>query len=332
MFRKRASTQEARPPREPGRLLRAWRKARRATDRFRLLRDVTGALLIVLIVVGTLATATGGTWPPFVVIESESMMHPLERHYGEIGTIDVGDIVFLRAVHDPAKDVHLWVDGGDSHYGRPGDVIAYAQDGDRANTTIIHRAITRLDVVRLPNGSTEYRLRWLEGKTIKFGAEGVYFPPLGFDESTGYTPQDGYKPLYSGYVTKGDNAVSNALSDQAGGLSRLVDPSWIDAKAYGEVPWMGLAKLALQWYKTNEVGQGWYRVGNAYAPLELWTCFFAVLTIVFAVPLSLDTWRAHRASAETRRAHREARAVLRARKEEQKRRAKEAKLDPSSSR
>lgn len=324
MFRKRASTQEAAPAGRPPLAVRAWRRARRATDRYRLLTDVLGAVVIVVLVVGGFAAATGGTWPPFVVIESESMMHPYERHYGELGSIDVGDIVFLRAVHDKA-DVHLWVDGGDAHYGRPGDVIVYAQNGDRANTSIVHRAITWIDVVRLPNGSTEYRMRWLDGKVLKFGDAGIYFPPLGFDESSGFTPADGYQPSYSGFVTKGDNSVTNFVSDQAGGISRLVDPSWVDAKVYGEAPWMGLAKLALQWGQTNEFSAGWYRVGNAYAPLELWTCFFAVLAVIVVVPFALDTARAWRSSRETREAARAARELRRAQKRAAKRAREDAK-------
>ncbi|GEM_PF-6302965 len=313
--------------------LRAWRRVRRAGSRFRLLRDVVGALLLVVLVVGALAAAAGGTWPPFLVIESESMMHdaPHESPYGRLGTVDVGDIVFVRSVHS-ASDVQLWVDGGPSHYGRPGDVIAYAQDGDRGNTTIVHRAITWIDVVRLPNGSTQYRVKWIDHQVRVFGDTGVYLPDLGFDERFGFTPTDGYRPAYSGFITKGDNAFTNPAPDQAIGISRIVDPSWVDAKAYGEVPWMGLAKLALQVGATNPDVPGYYRVGNAFAPLELWTCFFATLGVVIAVPFALDTIRLWRDGRESRAAARLARNEERARRQRAKERRKAAKAAEEAAR
>jgi signal peptidase len=325
--RKEAPAAPAGRPRLP---VRAWRRFRRVGARYRLLRDVLGAILIVAVIAGGLAAATGGVWPPFLVVESSSMTHPLdETPYGRIGTVDVGDIHFVRAVHD-VSDVHLWIDGGDLHYGRPGDVIAYAQNGNRLNTTIIHRAITWIDVVRLPNGSTEYRVAWLDHTVKTFGAAGVYLPELGFDERFGFSPTDGYHPAYSGFVTKGDNAVSNPGADQAIGVSAIVDPSWVDGKLYGEVPWMGLGKLALQVGTTNPEMPGDYRVGNAFAPLELWTCFFASVIVILAIPFTLDTIRLWRAGAEgreasrlARRIHRERRARLKAQKRAAKKAARE---------
>lgn len=304
--------------RRPSRATRAWRRVRRVGSRFRILRDVVGAVILVAVIVGGLAAATGGTWPPFLVIESESMMHVDSSPYGRVGTIDVGDVVFSRAVHS-ASDVRLWVDGGPNPYGRPGDVILYAQDGDRGNTTIVHRAITWIDVVRLPNGSTQYRVKWVDHQVRVFGDAGVYFPDLGFDERFGFTPDDGYRPAYSGFITKGDNAFTNPAPDQALGISKIVDPSWVDGKAYGEVPWMGLAKLAFQVGVTNPDVPGFYRIGNAFAPLELWTCFFATLGVLIVVPFTLDTIRLWRAGREGRIAAKVARQEQRARK----RRAKE---------
>jgi signal peptidase I len=240
------------------------------------------------------------------------MMH-LSAPYGRVGSVDVGDIVLVRAVHDRA-DVHLWVDGGPDRYGRPGDVITYAQNGDRGNTTIVHRAITWVEVVRLRNLSTQYRVQWIDHSVRVFGDAGIYMPELGFDERTGFTPDAGYRPAYSGFITKGDNPVTNPAPDQALGISRIVDPSWVDGKAYGEVPWMGLAKLALQVGVTNPDVPGYYRIGNAFAPLELWTCFFAVLAVVIVLPFTLDTVRLWRVEREARAAARQARRIRRARK------------------
>lgn len=305
-----------RPQREPGRLLLGWRRFRRATDRYRLLTDVVGGILLVLLIVGGLSAATGGVWPPLVTVESHSMMHGnSESPYGRVGSIDVGDVVFIRAVDGP-EDVATWAQGGALRYGRPGDVIAYAGNGDRANTTIIHRAIAWVDVERQPTGALEYKLHWTDGQVLAFGPAGIYFPPLGFDENFGYTATDGYRPAYSGFLTKGDNAFSNPAVDQAMGISRIVDPSWIDGEAYGEVPWMGLAKLALQSGQTNPYVAGFERVGNAFAPLELWTMFFIVIALIILIPFSLDTWRAWRAHRERIRLERKAEEEAEARRRE----------------
>ncbi len=288
---------------------RGARKRAAKIARFRLLRDVIGAIIIVGIVMGTLSATTGGAWPPLLVVESGSMMHlTSETSYGRIGTIDVGDIVFMRA--EDASKVELWVDGGKFHYDRPGDVVAFAQNGNhdtRVNITIIHRAITYVEVVRTTTG-TEYRMKWIDGEIKTWGNDGIYFPPLGFDERFEFSPRAGYKPLYSGYITKGDNPITNPAADQALGISAIVHPTWIKGTVHGEAPWLGLGKLALQNGRTNPSVPGWSRVGNGFAPIELWSMFFLVVALVVLVPLSIDThrnWRADRHRARERQILRE---------------------------
>lgn len=274
-----------------GRLEGAWRETRRALRRYTLLRDVLGALLIVAVVVGGIAAWTGGVWPPVVAVESGSMMHAsYDTPYGRVGTIDVGDLVFIRAVDGP-EDIELWVDGGEKHYRRPGDVIAYLQDGDAGpeNLTILHRAITWVEVTRDATGLANYSVRWVGGN-VTFGNAGIYFPALGFDEKRGFTPSNGYRPGYSGFLTKGDNAFTNPATDQALGISKLVHPDWIVGEIYGEVPWVGLARLAMN-SQTNPDVAGWERIGNAFAPIELWSCFFLLVTLFIVVPLAIGTWK-----------------------------------------
>ena len=314
------------PPPQRGRrggFRAGWRRFRERTDRYRLLRDVVGALVLVGIVLGIATVATGGKWPPVIVIESGSMMHPVtETPYGRFGSIDVGDILFLRDIDSP-DEITTWAEGGEDHYGRPGDVIAYAANGDRANAStpiIVHRAIAWVDVDLDPvRGEATYRLHWTDGQVLTFGSAGIYFPALGFSETYGFTPQNGYRPAYSGFLTKGDNAFTNPATDQALGMTQIVDPTWIEGTLHGEIPWMGLGKLSLQMGRTNPSVPGWERVGNAFAPIDLWTLFFLVVALVVLVPFTLDTfraWRKHRARrAFERRAHAEAKALRRERRE-----------------
>ena len=323
-FRRQPRPEAAPAPRpRQGRLRRGWRRFREATDRVRILRDVLGALVLVGIVLGIAYVATGGKWPPVVVVESGSMMHPVsETSYGRLGTIDVGDIVFLKDV-DSADEIETWAMGGRDRYGRPGHVIAYAANGDRANAStpiILHRAIAWVDVdMDGRTGLTTYRLHWVDGEVRTFGPEGIYFPALGFGEAYGFTPRAGYRPTYDGFLTKGDNPFTNPATDQALGITGLVDPSWIEGTIHGEIPWMGLGKLALQSGRTNPAVGGWERIGNAFAPIESWTLFFLVIALLVLVPFTLDTWRAwrkHRARrAFEKRARAEAKALRKARRE-----------------
>ena len=323
-FRRQPQPEAApRPSRRQGRVRRAWKGFRKATDRFRILRDVLGALVLVGIVLGIAYAATGGKWPPLVVVESGSMMAPVtESSYGRLGTIDVGDIVFLSDV-DSADEITTWAQGGERHYGRPGDVIAYAANGDRANAStpiIIHRAIAWVDVDRdAASGIITYRLHWTDGQVVTFGPEGIYFPALGFSEAYGFTPRAGYQPAYDGFLTKGDNAFTNPATDQALGITNVVDPSWVEGTIHGEIPWMGLGKLALQSGRTNPAVAGWERIGNAFAPIESWTLFFLVIALAILIPFTLDTlraWRKHRERrAFERRARAEAKALRKAKRD-----------------
>lgn len=284
--------------------LRRSRSAARRKRTFRSLRDTLSGLAIAgLLLVGMYA-ASDGAWPPVLVIESGSMMHPTaQTSYGRLGTIDVGDVLFVRAV-DPA-DIRTWADNGPDRYGRPGDVIVFAPGGDRLNTSVVHRAMARVEVVRHDGDETTYVVHWIQGKVLTFDERGIYLPELGFSESNGYTPTNGYRPTYSGFITKGDNPSTNAPSDQAARAMPLVDPTWIEGRAYGEVPWLGLGRLIFQDGKTNPTSRGWERVGNGFAPVELWTCFFVTIAFIVLVPLTWDTarlWRRHRARRREERA------------------------------
>lgn len=316
--------------RERARSLLAKRRDARSKRRWRTLRDVATGIGLVVLTLAALYVASDGAWPPMLVVESGSMMHPQdETAYGRLGTIDVGDVLLVRSVDDP-RAIRTWADAGTTSYGRPGDVIAYAQNGDRANVTIVHRAMAWVDVTSHENLTRSYRVHWIDGKVIEFGDAGIYLPALGFDERYGFSRANGYKPTYSGYVTKGDNPQTNPAADQAAGVSRLVEPTWIEGTVHGEVPWLGLVRLIFQTDQTNPTLPGWQRVGNGFAPIELWTCLFVVLALLVLVPLAWDTQRAFREHRRARRLQRaeEAEAARRAEAERQRRAEERARRGP----
>lgn len=259
-----------------------------------------------LAIVATLALVVGGlyayaqVWPPAVIVESSSMMHdPKEVAYGRIGTIDPGDLVVVKAVRGP-DDVQTFVEGGHVRYGKPGDVLIYYPANDRAGTPIIHRAIAYV----VAQGES-YRVRWnagapcvggatKDGAWCVYGASGVTLPEIGLQD---------YRPTATGFVTKGDNPVTNTEADVVNGISHdaegrpsIVVPEWVEGKARGELPWIGLVKLALAGHP-NELNPpaSYVTIGWASAPGDLWVMLAVALAVLIGGPLAWDLVAARRA-------------------------------------
>lgn len=275
----------------------------------RLPRFVKEVLLLVVAfgsLVGSVA-AYAGTWPPAVIVESGSMMHrDSEVAFGRYGTIDPGDLVLVKRVRD-AGDVLTAAEEGPETYRAPGDVVVYHANGDATGTPIIHRAIAWVELrENATTGARMYEVAWAEGKPCPggdalpetrphgpvcvFGSQGITIPELGILA---------FKPLADGLVTKGDNPVTNPRADQSSGLSTIVKPEWIEGKARGELPWIGLVKLAIAKEENEKLPPAaWWRVGRAYAPPDLWIMLGATGALLVGGPLALDAARAFRRTRE----------------------------------
>ena len=271
----------------------------------RFARDSLFALLVVGLVVGS-ASAYAQNWPPAVIVESSSMMHAEgEAGYGRWGTIDPGDLVLVKGLDDPAE-VETLVEAGPERYGRAGDVIVYRRLPGQDPTPIIHRAIAYVEVAEGPT----YRVRWSvdapcvgggvkteDARWCVYGPDGVSL--VGVPDA-GDAP---LRPAESGFLTKGDNPVSNHDTDQALGISRdasgapaMVTLDRVEGKARGEVPWLGLVKLALAG-KPNEADPpaSYVRIGSAYAPPDLWVMLGVALALLLGGPFAWDLVKARRA-------------------------------------
>jgi signal peptidase len=265
-------------------------------------RDALLVAGLLVVVIGGL-WAYAGVWPPAVIVESSSMMHdPREVPYGRVGTIDPGDLVVVKSVSSP-DDVQTFVENGPARYGKPGDVLVYFRANDRTDTPIIHRAIAYVVV-----DGQSYRVRWDanapcvggaakdpgDARWCVYGASGVTLPQIGLAD---------YRPDVSGYVTKGDNPVTNTQADVVNGISHdaqgrssIVHPEWVEGKARGELPWMGLIKLALAG-KANEQNPpaSYVTIGWASAPKDLWICLGVALAVLVGGPIAWDLAAARRA-------------------------------------
>ncbi|MDO5853141.1 MAG: S26 family signal peptidase [Thermoplasmata archaeon] len=210
--------------------------------------------IIAVIVVGgyaALVAYTGSTLP-FSIVVSSSMQHDNDR--SEIGVIDTGDIV---VVADPDKvEIRSYVAGYDSGYssfGEYGSVIIY----DRGSgNPVIHRAIVWIDYDEstgtwysdeLAETSVNWYCLLSDGVTRSTDASnlrGTLFIEIG-GIYTGIN-LDNVAVKGSGYLTKGDNSVTNSRFDQDSGIvSYLISEDKIVSVAVAEIPWLGIIKLVM---------------------------------------------------------------------------------------
>lgn len=220
-----------------------------------LLRDITIALIIMLIIIGSMWGYTRN-WPPMVVVESPSMQHSDDS---EIGVIDTGDLVLVKKIDERSDIVTFFQGKKQDHktYEEYGDVIIYKKNGKEPEeeTPIIHRAILWL----------EYDKALSDADPADRGHFNI--PELGLDDQVGTIivdenfpsyniSEDRYGPLelrlqdiyrlmkhdpHSGFITKGDNNPRGGLDQYT--TSTPVKPEWVIGKARGELPWFGLIKL-----------------------------------------------------------------------------------------
>lgn len=288
---------------------------------FPLLREILIGILAIALLVSLLYGLTGQSIAggyPVVVVTSGSMMHCEGAYpdhpgpqlgkdctassYGRIGTIDPGDLVFVRRVFWPDQVATAIQPDTSSHYGNGGDVIVYRphQGGaDTRQTPIIHRA-----------------LFWVE-----INSDGTYTVP-GMDPPIDHAPGLGDKRLFdlancnlepnhggslgpsaSGFITRGDN---NGQADQCPGTFRGTgyDPVRVDyilGKARGELPWIGLVKLWVDDLTGNSSN-----FSNASSDSKV--MLLVTVVVLIGAPWGLDLYmrRRHRKKQESQEADNQA--------------------------
>jgi len=204
-----------------------WFRRLRTADSGALIyvRDVLTSVAIVL-GIGVLLFAVSGVWPPMVAVESGSMEPNMER--GDlIFIVDNGRFVPEGAVDTPSGSTgvvpaDVAAERGRTTFDRPGDVIVFRPNGNAGQTPIIHRAML-----------------WVEG--------GENWYDRADPEATGGAEDcaalNHCPAPHAGFITKGDNGVTNANYDQASRLSSPVRPEWIVGTAELRVPYLGHVRL-----------------------------------------------------------------------------------------
>jgi signal peptidase len=264
-------------------LLKFWRSD---DEKISFIRDIVVAIFVVLVILMLLWGYTGQWFSaPMVAIESGSMMH-LEEPFGRVGTIDAGDMVLLVNV-DSQDDIltrgsslggeMLKGKNGYQSYGDYGDVIIYRKYGRTDDDQIIHRAICWVEVNTVDN-QTVYTVE----EFGIFNEESITISSLGLTN---------YRPSHEGYITKGDNPITNDRSDQAGGIcSEPIRLSWVTGKARGELPWVGTVNLLFNDIISGSFWNNQEQPTVYNVPEDCIICLVLLIIILISIPVSLDIY------------------------------------------
>ncbi len=248
-------------------------------EKISFIRDILVAVLVVVLILSILWTYTGQWFgAPMVAIESGSMMH-LNEPFGSIGTIDAGDMVLLVKI-DSFDDIVTYgsekekTSNGFSSYGNYGDVIVYRKYGLMDAEQIIHRAMCWIEVNN--NGTYTVKAYGLENVST------ITIPDLGLSN---------FKPMHSGYITKGDNPVTNDRCDQAGGIcSEPIKLDWITGKARGEIPWVGTLNLLFNDLLSGSFWNGYEQPTVYNVKGDCIICLVILIAVLVFIPVSLDLY------------------------------------------
>jgi signal peptidase len=105
---------------------------------------------------------------------------------------------------------------------RPGDVIVFEPNGNERRTPVIHRAMLWV-------GAGE---NWYDRANPEYVGSAD-----GCDELRNCPAP------HAGFITKGDNAVTNSRYDQVTGASTVVRPEWVVGTGAYRIPRLGFIRI-----------------------------------------------------------------------------------------
>lgn len=242
------------------------------------------SIIIAVVVVGGILSVVlySGVWPPIYVVESESMEH---SQNWTLGTINTGDVVLAKNIHNSTGNVITYVHGRDTNYstyGEYGNVILYHDPNGRI---IIHRAMFYLTW----NGSTPGVMDYHGQSWINITSNAVIIYDVGFTHRnlivyvSNFVGEDGFITvgdynLAHSYLYNG-TAKAFAAADQNVFGFTPVKPDKVVGTAFGQIPWVGLIKLNLMkltgnWPEYNEVPNNAYMFLGIFIAVILVAAFF----------------------------------------------------------
>jgi signal peptidase len=245
-----------------------------------------------------------GNWPSMMIVESDSMQHSDDEAF--LGVMDTGDMVLIKSI-EGKNDVVSYMKGkrtGHETYDEYGDVLIYRKNGYKDKTPVIHRAIIWLEY-----NETSHSFDLPELKYHDAGDDEEWYVVGGEDRwynltrtvvlrEIGYDQEDVVLNLngilndfysqsaepHSGFITLGDHNGGfydqGRLFDEHGGYVLPIKPEWIEGKARGELPGLGLTYLQDQDPEIME-----------RAPSNSWSMFYLsvgfIILVFFGIPISI---------------------------------------------
>ncbi len=225
-----------------------------------------GVVLAILIFIFSV-TEYSGEIPPVSTIASESMTH---SDYWTYGTLNVGDIVFVKKIDKVPGNIITYVVGRETNYstyGEYGSVILYKNP---SGTTIIHRAMFYLTWNNsFPVVQGFHNQSWMKVTrnyvlidNVGFSHRNLIVYLSGMVNESGIITVGDYNLAFRGIYNSSLNAYEAA--DQNVGITNApVNSKNIVGVAFWDIPWFGLIKLNIlklygQWPQSNEVAKNSY--------------------------------------------------------------------------
>jgi signal peptidase len=262
----------------------------------KILFALIGIILIVA-VGGYLAIhAISGLDSPVSVVMSSSMQH--DNNKSQIGIIDTGDVMIVQ---DPNKiEIQTFIEGtisGYKSFGDYGNVIIYERGGEK--NPVIHRAILWIEYDPDNECWSIPSLKDYQGEWSCSTGSKDYNRLNGSVSFVGLTQSKKNVTLYlenmeksSGYITMGDNPVTNIGFDQPfSTLNHPVSLEEIRSVAAVEIPWMGIVKVYISSDKQSFLSH----VPNSIA------CVVMLFVTIFALIYCCDFYRVRKEYINSKR-------------------------------
>ncbi len=284
-------------------------------------REALLAIGLVFLLLGSMWLATG-MFPPMVVVESGSMKHNDE---GSLGAIDPGDLIlvmntdriniitFAEASNEDNENY------GHKKHGMYGDVIIYQKNGG-SDTPVIHRALLKAvanhTASPINNECLEGVFDELENICILTwdvpGTRLVNVEDISLTIDYSCAPHgnltiDRWVPKHEGYLTTGDNRVTNGctidqlratnsdadddyirsrgLKDENGQPVTAVRDVWVVGVASSEIPWVGAIKL-------------FFSGTSEFVSPQTWNNLVTLIAAVVILPMIFDIFSSPRSEEE----------------------------------
>lgn len=233
-------------------------------------------------------------WPPFSVIESQSMTH---SSYWEPGTMNVGDIVFVKKQTSAPGNIITYVVGRDTGYktyGQYGNVILYQSP---SGSVIIHRAMFYLTwnnsqpVVQGYHNQSWMKVTpsYVEIDGAGINGRGLAVMIGSFVNESGFITCGDYNLEHSGLTASWNSSLYIAADQNVGIINAPINSSNLRGVAFWDIPWFGLIKLNIlrlynAWPEYNQVAKNSYYYLFAALMAVLVFAFFPYHTVLSKKP------------------------------------------------